>query len=166
MRNGWKTSNLRCPILPFFSSEGWETTNPPPPTHPKSAKKPTPSHPPSHPLKPSSAPSGPRPNSRNQSIFHNINCPVTHAKTILWKTARFLLTRDNRCCQSYFRGASIRHSSPGTPGKSTRSLAFYAGVSSPTELHQPAALIGARARSVSSWHGMPTASVKNLLSLN
>jgi hypothetical protein len=34
-----------------------------------------------------------------------------------------------------------------------------------TELHQRAALTGARNRSVSLWHGMPTASVKDKLFL-
>ena len=42
----------------------------------------------------------------------------------------------------------------------------YAVVPTFTELYQPAALSGARERSVSSWHGMPTASVRNKLFQN
>jgi hypothetical protein len=65
-----------------------------------------------------------------------------------------------------FAGLVFRIAEPGLfkdwPGDMTR----YAVVPSFTVLYQPAALSGARKRSVSSWHGMPTASVKNKLFLS
>ena len=53
----------------------------------------------------------------------------------------------------------------GLPTK-LRSHALYAVVPKFTEFHQRAALTCARTRSVSSWRGMPTASVKNKHSQN
>ena len=103
------------------------------------------------------------------------NCPILHQGTIIvycheydFDTFRSLYPSIVICCycQSYFRGASIRHSSSADSSENSRPFVRYAVIPLFTELHQRAALIGARARSVSSWHGMPTASVKNKPFLN
>jgi hypothetical protein len=74
--------------------------------------------------------------------------------------ASFFVVGDLNHCQSYFQGTIIRHGLAGFSFYGP-SLRHYAVVPKFTELYQRAALTGARNRSVSSWHGMPTASVKD-----
>jgi hypothetical protein len=73
-----------------------------------------------------------------------------------------------RCCQSYFGKTSISDSFNRPQSRFCPRTTMHAVVPKFTELHQPAASarFGVRGRSVSSWHGMPTASVKNKHFLN
>ena len=63
-------------------------------------------------------------------------------------------------------GLVFRIVEPGIYEAKPGDLIRYAVLPRFTELYQPAALSGARERSVSSWRGMPTASVRNKLFLN
>jgi hypothetical protein len=89
----------------------------------------------------------------NQQMFHFYKYRV-HCFASVYQLS------DLNHCQSSFRGASIPLAQPG-PHIMVRHLANYAVCPKLTKLYQRAALTGARNRSVSSWHGMPTASVKN-----
>jgi hypothetical protein len=98
----------------------------------------------------------------------NIFCPY---QFICWlreyrfaRFASFFTLRDLNHCQPYFRGASIRD---GLGGYSRFTL-LYATMQlfpSSQSFTNERRSTGACNRSVSSWHGMPTASVKDKLFL-
>jgi hypothetical protein len=73
-----------------------------------------------------------------------------------------------RCCQPYFGETNIPVSFNRPQSRFIPRTTMHAAIPTFTELHQPAAsaFIDVRGRSVSSWHGMPTASAKNKHFLN
>ena len=100
-------------------------------------------------------------------IFHVMNVNFTLINATFAQAAPPAHLSPFGSCQSYFQGTSIRFVWGVCNHGPKLSSTMHAVVPKFKELQKPAApdSLGARGRSVSSWHGMPTASVRNKLFL-